>query len=162
VRLIDLVRPDIAEFTQLKKLIESYKRSHGYYIIDLVDILSLKIQGIEGEQLLDVLFSEWDRPTAPKIDSPPENANWLDYQTDVKDSISLAISTLRGGAAVGHSVDTVPHEIATSNVHKFAKLFSNPVAYTGMGLGSQDYVFQQGTVLVNRRNAGILWVVEDD
>ena len=159
---IEFARPDISEFIQLKMSIESHKRNYGYHIIDLIDIHPLKQKGIEGEQLLETLFSEWDKPTTPKIYSPPEDGSWSDYQTDLEDATNLAVLVLKGGGSVGHSVDTIPHEIAMSMVDKFAKLFKNPKAYIGMGLGSQDYAFQWGTVLIDANNAGILWVVEDD
>jgi len=152
-------------FLQLKAEIETYRRTSGHYIVDLVSISFLRIAGVTQEELLDAVFEHWDdRPWPPKS-VRPSNQSWdSDYQVDADEARRHAIKTLVGGADIGHTKEAMSQPVATQVWERFAAFFERTACryYVGMGLGNREFTYLSGVAIVDHQHAGILWVVESD
>lgn len=149
-------------FIELKGKVLSYPRLCGYYIIDLVSIENIRCDSYE--KLLDNLFEYFDDTVWVPAEDRPSDQTWEnDYVVERDVARNHIIEALVGGHSIGHTVDTVPGDLAEDIFEVFDSLFSKKKKYyMGMGLGKPEYVFQQGIAIVDNKKAGIIWIVEND
>jgi hypothetical protein len=146
---------------QLQNSLGQYPRMHGYYLLKFVP-LPLDWHADE-ERSLTIAFQELDDQTWAPPELRPKDQLWVDYEVDEAKARVHAIEALVGGAAVGHTRDTVPHGDPSAIWKRFRDLFAPDARFfLGLGLGDSAYVFQHGAVVVDDEKAGCLCIVESD
>ena len=115
------------------------------------------------ERSLTTAFEALDDQTWTPPELRPKDQLWVDYEVDEAKARAHAIEALVGGAAVGHSRDTVPQSDASAIWKRFRALFALEARFfLGLGFGDSAYVFQQGAVVVDDEKAGCLCIIESD
>lgn len=148
-------------FVKLKAEIEAYPRLSGYYILKLVALDPGWVN--DEEHALDALFQYCDDHPWPPPEERKAEGCWSDYETLEEEAEQEVVTALVGGPEVGHVAQTMTPDQAAHFWRRFRGLFSERARYfMGLGLGSREYVFQRGIVIVDTHRAGTIYVVESD
>lgn len=154
---------DDPAFVDLRRRVARFQRMHGYYIVDVVSIESLRNAGKTQEQILDAVFEHFDDQAWPPAADRPSGVYWEDHEVSASKARESAVQALIGGSQIGHTRDTIPSTTAHSLWSEFESFFQEQRRYyTGMGLGDSKYAYLHGAAIVDQHRGGILWVVEGD
>jgi len=149
-------------FREITAELRDRPRMHGYYILHLVRV----DPGwpTREEAYLDELFQSFDTEEwPPQEEREGMGGSWADYEVREDEARSEVIAALVGGGEIGHLKDTISARQPESVWSRFRSLFSPQVRFfMRLGLGSREYVFQRGAVLVDVDRAGAMCVVEGD
>lgn len=150
-------------FVKFRRKISRYPRMHGYYLMDVVSIESMRSAGLTQEEILDAVFEFFDDQTWPPPADRPSDVSWSQHEVEGEVAEQIAVRALIGGTEVGHKRDTMPPKVARSLWREFQGFFQGERRYyVGMGLGDYKYAYLQGAAVVDETRAGVLWVVEND
>lgn len=149
-------------FREIEAELRERPRQHGYYILRFVRIDPGWT--MDEEESLDDLFQSLDTEEWPSLEERQGvGGRWADYEVTEEEARSEIIAALVGGREIGHLRETISVGQAESLWSRFRSLFSGNIrCFMGLGLGSSEYVFQRGAVLVDRDRAGAMCVVESD
>ena len=154
---------DDPAFVDFRQRVTQFRRMHGYYIVDIVSIESMRSAGQTQEEILDAVFEHFDDQEWPPAVARPSGVYWKDHEVAASEARELAVQALIGGSQIGHTTDTIFPDIAHSLWGEFEGFFRiERRYYAGIGLGDSEYVYLHGAAIVDQERAGILWVVESD
>ncbi|HVU62857.1 MAG TPA: hypothetical protein VHC70_02680 [Phycisphaerales bacterium] len=147
----------------LKDEVASHRRQCGYYLIKIIDIRSLRRSHSDEETLVETVMPMLsDRPWPVDRDWP-QSGYWRELECERAVARAEVVEALVGGAAFGHSIDTIPPALAAMYFDRFDALFEDPkIYYTRVGFGDPEYVFSTGVAVFSPTHAGVLCVVEND
>ncbi|GGJ37567.1 hypothetical protein [Deinococcus roseus] len=149
----------IPEFLTLKREIETYPRMHGEYLIDLVSIAHLRAGGLNENDILDEVYCHWSGVAS--VEDLLYRGEGDGYEVSTQHLLETLVDGLKGGAAVGHTIDSMPEQEALRFSQRFLDLFEQPRGYMGMGI-TDRCIFEHGLLLMDQNHAGLLLVLEDD
>jgi hypothetical protein len=149
-------------FTEFRSDLERHQRGAGYYLVDILDLTSLRAVAMDDEGVLHAAFESlddqaWD-PTGIQWSMP-----WSNHELPRERARFYGVDALVGGRSVGRRVASMSPDHAGRYFDTFEEFFVEPRRYfVGLGLGSRDYVFHNGIAIVTDGRAGLLGVVESD
>jgi hypothetical protein len=149
-------------FERFRSDLEQHRRGAGYYLVDILDLKSLRAVGMDDEDVLHAAFESLD----DQAWDPARiqwSMRWADHELPRDRAQFYGVDALVGGRSVGRRTAAMSPDQASGYFELFEGFFLEPRRYlVGLGLGSRDYVFQNGIAIVTHRRAGLLGVVESD
>lgn len=125
-------------FLELRAKLESIPRSNGYYLIDLVSVYELRVEGSSEEEILEQVFEHFDDQDWPPFEQRPADQTWNDYSVGADLAAACVVESLLGPYG-----DTISTDLAKSLWQEFEELFPPPRKYyIGMGFGDPMMAFR--------------------
>jgi hypothetical protein len=100
------------KFVAFRSRLTQYPRMDGYYLVDIVSIESMRTAGCSQEEILDTTFEHFDDQDWPPPEARPLNIPWSADAVDSDTAERVVMRALIGGREVGHTMDTIPPDVA--------------------------------------------------
>jgi uncharacterized protein YozE (UPF0346 family) len=173
--MVTLSSLDDPTYEKFKKRVRSYVPD---CIVDFVSVSELRKQGKSTDEIADITSEYFDDSPWPKtkqnieLSHLPEHIQKLAAQnaeipehwpqmTEQK-AEEYVCSFLRGGREFGHKHNVMTEHTAKTIWQDFISFFDADKIFYEVNLGKPEWVFHNGTLIVDTDKAGVLHVVQND